>query len=101
MENVVNLGLPHVGEQIFESIQNKDTLIQCLSVSQTWKKFAKDVLFKRLNLKNEDILIQWLSASQAWKTFAEDLLYQKYKGKLNEACRYEKAEIGNVKLLSI
>ena len=46
MENVVNLGLPHVGEQIFESIKT-ETLIQCLSVSQAWKILAENVLFKR------------------------------------------------------
>ena len=65
MENVINLGIPHVGEQIFESIENEDTLVQCLSVSQVWKSFAEDVLFKR------------------------------HEGELFEACEKGKAEIGN------
>ena len=43
---VINLGLPHVGEQIFASIKTK-SLIQCLSVSKTWNVLAKNTLIKR------------------------------------------------------
>ena len=43
---VINLGIPHVGEQIFSSL-NTDELIQCLEVSQPWKALGENVLLKR------------------------------------------------------
>ena len=43
LEHVINLGIPHVGEQIFQSISD-DTLFQCLKVSETWKILAENVL---------------------------------------------------------
>ena len=46
MDNVVNLGIPHVGELIFENIDTPG-LIECLMVSETWKVLADNVLFKR------------------------------------------------------
>ena len=46
MEKVINHGIPHVGELIFESI-NTQGLIQCSSVSETWKVLAENVLLKR------------------------------------------------------
>ena len=46
MEKVINLGIPHVAEQIFESIET-DGLIECLKVSETWKVLAENVLIKR------------------------------------------------------
>ena len=46
MENVINLGIPHVGELIFESIDTPG-LINCLEVSETWKVLAENVLIKR------------------------------------------------------
>ena len=46
MENVVNLGMPHVGENIFQSIDTPG-LINCLEVSQTWNELAGNVLIKR------------------------------------------------------
>ena len=46
MEKVINLGIPHIGEQIFESIETEG-LIECLKVSQTWKVLAENVLAKR------------------------------------------------------
>ena len=44
--NVINLGIPHVGEQIFDSININD-LVKCLSVSMTWKILTENVLLKR------------------------------------------------------
>ena len=41
MEKVVNLGIPHVGEKIFESIETPE-LIKCLDVSRTWKVLAEN-----------------------------------------------------------
>ena len=46
MENVINLGIPHVGEQIFESIDTPG-LINFLEVSQPWKVLAENVLIKK------------------------------------------------------
>ena len=46
MEKVINLRLPHVGEQVFESIDT-DGLIQLFEVSTTWKVLAQNVLLKR------------------------------------------------------
>ena len=46
MEKVINLGIPHVSEQIFESIETEG-LIECRKVSQTWKVLAENVLIKR------------------------------------------------------
>ena len=46
MDKVINLGIPHVGEHIFESIDTPG-LFNCLGVSQTWKELAENVLIKR------------------------------------------------------
>ena len=46
LNKVINLGMPHVGELIFESIDTPG-LINCLEVSQTWKVLAENVLIKR------------------------------------------------------
>ena len=46
MEKVINLRLPHIGEQVFEIIDT-DGLIQLLEVSTTWKILAENVLLKR------------------------------------------------------
>ena len=43
MDKVVNLGIPHVGEQIFATLQTDD-LLQCLKVSQTWKALVGPIL---------------------------------------------------------
>ena len=43
---VINLGIPHIGEQVLENIDT-DELIKCLKVSETWKILAENVLFKR------------------------------------------------------
>ena len=46
MDKVINLGIPHVGELIFESIDTPG-LFQCALVSATWKDLAENVLIKR------------------------------------------------------
>ena len=46
MEKVINLGIPHVGEQIFEHFDT-DGLIKCLDVSNTWRILVENVLLKR------------------------------------------------------
>ena len=46
MEKVINLGIPHVGEHVFECIDTPG-LINCLLVSKSWKELAENVLVKR------------------------------------------------------
>ena len=46
MEEVINLGIPHVGEHIFESLDTPE-LIKFLEVSTTWKVLAENVLLKK------------------------------------------------------
>ena len=46
MDKVINLGVPHVSEKIFESIDTPE-LFQCALVSETWRELAENVLVKR------------------------------------------------------
>ena len=46
MDKIINLGIPHVGEQIFELIETQD-LTKYLEVSETWKVLVENVLIKR------------------------------------------------------
>ena len=46
LNEVINLGIPHVGELIFESFDTPG-LINCLEVSQTWRELAENVLTQR------------------------------------------------------
>ena len=46
MDKVINVGIPHVGEEIFKSLKSDD-LIECLEVSQTWKVLAENVLLTK------------------------------------------------------
>ena len=46
LNEVINLGMPHVGELIFESIDTP-ALFQCALVSESWKVLAENVLIKR------------------------------------------------------
>ena len=45
IDMVINENIPHVGEQIFESLET-DNLVQLLEVSQTWRVLAENVLLK-------------------------------------------------------
>ena len=45
MDRIINLGIPHIGETIFENIDT-DELCQYFFVSQTWKVLAENVLLK-------------------------------------------------------
>ena len=69
MENVINLGIPHVGEQIFANLET-ETLVQCFNVSQTWRVLARPGVLT---------------------------LLQEWKGKMFDACKTGKSSI--VKLL--
>ena len=46
MDKIINLGIPHVAEQIFDNFDTHE-LIKCLKVSETWKVLAENVLIKR------------------------------------------------------
>ena len=46
VDKVINLGIPHVGELIFESIDTS-VLIQYLLATKTGKVLAENVLLKR------------------------------------------------------
>ena len=43
IDSIINLGVPHVVENIFASLETSD-LIQCLKVSETWKVMAEKIL---------------------------------------------------------
>ena len=62
MDKVINLGIPHVGELIFESIDTPG-------------------------------LIQYLSVSETWKVLAENVLVNRWKGKMFKACKSGKAQV--------
>ena len=49
MEQIINLGIPHIGEQIFESLHTSE-LLQCLLVTKAWKTLALNILQKRLDV---------------------------------------------------
>ena len=46
MDKIINLDIPHIGEQIFKSI-NTEKLVEFLTVSKAWKVLAENVLYKR------------------------------------------------------
>ena len=54
MNFVINLGVPHLGEQIFDYIDTP-SLIQFRFVSHTWKIIAENVLVNRW--KDKDVLM--------------------------------------------
>ena len=70
MESIINFGIPHVGEQIFGSL-DEDDLIQCLRVSQTWKAFAKTLLLPKWKSK-------MFGAFETGKTEIVELLLENY-----------------------
>merc|ERR1711860_369413 len=73
MDRVINLGIPHVGEKIFRSIDTPG-LIKCLEVSETWKVLAKNVLIKRWKGK-------MLKACKTGETKVVQLLLVHYNSK--------------------
>ena len=73
IENIINLGIPHVAEQIFESMKTQE-LFKCLEVSETWNILAGNVLIKRLKAGNVSIK-RWL------------------KGRMFEACKYGETQV--------
>ena len=120
MDKVINLGIPHVGELIFNSFDTPG-LINCMEVSETWKALALNVLIKRpkgkvymeifkayksrkfkiaqclLAILDDDELFQCELVSKTWKVLAENVLIKRWKGKMFEACKSGETQI--VKLL--
>ena len=47
MDTIINVGIPHIGEQIFQSLEIVD-LIRYKSVSETWKGLIENVLCKKV-----------------------------------------------------
>ena len=45
MEKVINHGIPHIGEKIFESMDTPG-LFTCLLVSKSWRELAENVLIE-------------------------------------------------------
>ena len=72
IENIINLGIPHVAEQIFESMKTQE-LFKCLEVSETWNILAGNVLIKRLKAGNVSI--------------------KRLKGRMFEACKYGETQV--------
>ena len=75
MDKVINHGMPHIGEQIFESIDTPG-LINCLEVSETWRELAENVLIKRWKDK-------MLEACQNGETKVVQLLLQRFNDEEN------------------
>ena len=46
MDTIINLGIPHIGEQIFQNLEIED-LVRCREVSTTWKILVENVVFKK------------------------------------------------------
>ena len=66
MENVINFRYPHVGEQIFKSMDTPG-LVDCLEVSQTWKELAgcmipKSVYFFSIQEDRKTTMMTFLEA---------------------------------------
>ena len=87
MEKVINLGIPHIAELVFESIDTLE-LIKCLDVSQTWRELAGNVLIKRWKGKWQS---KWFKACKSGKTKFVQLLLA-----VLERCKFEEIDL-NVK----
>ena len=78
MDKVINLGIPHVGELIFESI-NTLTLIKFLLVSETWRILAENVLIKRIKkFKQRTFEALLWRACDTWRKDVVQLLIDNY-----------------------
>jgi hypothetical protein len=52
MEQIINIGVPHIGEQIFEELDNQ-SLTKCREVCNFWKKLIdnKNIPWNRILMK--------------------------------------------------
>ena len=89
LEDVINLGIPHVGEQIFESL-NTNNLLQCTRVTKTWKVLATNVLLQRWKGK-------MFEACKTGKTEIVKLLLEHYNSE--ESGLNVKGEYGRTPLM--
>ena len=118
MDKVINLGIPHVAELIFERFDTLE-LMKCMEVSETWNELAGNVLIKRLKGKiyvslykacrrkhgktrlaqallkdlDNDVLFQIALVSETWKVLAENVLIQRWKGNMLKACQNRETKI--------
>ena len=74
MDKVINLGIPHVAENVFESIDTSG-LIKCLEVSKTWFEQAGNVLIKRGKGK---IRSKMFEACKTGETRVVNLILERY-----------------------
>ena len=74
MDRIINLGIPHISEIIFENIDT-DELCQYFFVSQTWKVLAENVLLKRCKSK-------LFKACSSGKTKIVQLLLEQYESEV-------------------
>ena len=75
MDKIINLGIPHIGEQIFKGLDSED-LVQCLEVSQTWRALAETTLLSKWKGKI-------LEACRTGKTKIVKLLLENYNSEEN------------------
>ena len=52
MAQIINIGIPHIGEQIFERLDNQ-SLTKCREVCKSWKKLIdhKNIPWNRILMK--------------------------------------------------
>ena len=84
MEKVINLGIPHVGENIFDNIDTEE-LIQCLFVSQNWRVLVANVLLQRYSLleacrDGKTIIVQLYLERQKLEDFGRIFLHKCIRG---------------------
>ena len=114
MDKIINLGIPHVAEQIFEPFGIKD-LNECLRVSETWKEIAKEVVVKRwidkfhlpVYLEATNIVQVLLDNPKCdninWnKTEGEHVLFHKPVGSFEQVTAFKLAcKSGNLKMVKL
>ena len=103
MDKVINLGIPHVGELIFESMDTA-ALLKCVLVSETWKVLAENVLIKRwkgrmyeARISGETKVVQLLLEHCSSEKCRINTKYEKGITELMLACKNGKQDV--VKLL--
>ena len=93
IDEIINFGLPHIAEQIFE-YTTIDTLLQCRLVSKTWNEFAKAAILKRWeetfifackfgHIEVVELILQYLE----WKQIELDVTDHNGKTGLMLACQ--------------
>ena len=103
MDKVINFGIPHVAEQIFEYV-NVAALLQSRLVSKTWKEIAESVVLKRwretfvtaCQIGHIDVVEQIIESSE-WQTI--DLNITDDHGKTGFMLACQEGRVNVIKLL--